>query len=42
VADAGYLLKEHTTMPGEGNLEKLLQDMKPEKSAHTLVACNLP
>jgi hypothetical protein len=30
VADAGYLLKEHTAMPGEGNLKTLLQNMTPE------------
>ena len=42
VADAGYLLKEHTTMPGEGNLETLLQNMKPEMQEGIFVFCSIP
>ena len=42
VAHAGYLLKEHTTMPGEGNLETLLQDMKPEMQEGIFVFCSIP
>jgi len=42
VADAGYLLKEHTTMPVEGNLEKLLQNMKPEMHDGIFVFCSIP
>jgi hypothetical protein len=42
VADAGYLLKEHTTMPGEGNLKTLLQNMKPEMQEGIFVFCSIP
>ena len=42
MADAGYLLKEHTTMPGEGNLEKLLQNMNPEMHDGIFVFCSIP
>ncbi|MEH2499464.1 hypothetical protein V1294_005943 [Bradyrhizobium sp. AZCC 1678] len=40
VADAGYLLKEHTTMPGEGNLKTL--NMKPEMQEGIFVFCSIP
>jgi hypothetical protein len=42
VADAGYLLKEHTAMPGEGNLETLLKNMKPEMQEGIFVFCSIP
>jgi uncharacterized protein len=42
VADAGYLLKEHTTMPGEGNLRTLLQNMNPEMHDGIFVFCSVP
>jgi hypothetical protein len=42
VADAGYFLKEHTAMPGEGNLETLLQNMKPEMHDGIFVFCSIP
>jgi hypothetical protein len=41
VADAGYLLKEHTAMPGEGNLKTLLQNMKPEMHEGVFVFCSM-
>jgi len=41
VADAGYLLKEHAAMPGERNLETLLQNMKPEMHEGVFVFCSL-
>jgi hypothetical protein len=42
VADAGYSLKAHTTMAGEGNLEKLLQNMNPEMHDGIFVFCSIP
>jgi len=41
VADAGFLLKEHTTMPGDGDLETLLQNMKPEMHDDIFVFCSV-
>ena len=41
MADAGYLLKEHTAMPGEGNLKTLLQNMKPEMHEGVFVFCSI-
>jgi hypothetical protein len=41
VADAGYLLKEHTAMPGERNLAALLQNMKPEMHEGVFVFCSM-
>lgn len=41
MADAGYLLKEHTTIPGEGNLKTLLQNMKPELHDGVFVFCSM-
>jgi uncharacterized protein len=41
VADAGYLLREHTAMPGEGNLRTLLKDMKPEMHEGVFVFCSI-
>jgi hypothetical protein len=42
VADAGYLLKEHTAMPGEHSLKTLLQNMKPEMHEGVFVFCSVP
>jgi hypothetical protein len=42
VADAGYLLKEHTAMTGEANLETLLKSMKPEMQEGIFVFCSIP
>ena len=42
VADADDLLKEHTAMPGEGNLKTLLQNMKPEMQEGIFVFCSIP
>jgi uncharacterized protein len=42
VADAGYLLKEHTAMPGEANLKTLLQSMKPEMQEGIFAFCSIP
>ena len=41
MADAGYLLKEHTAMPGEGNLKTLLQNMTPEMHEGVFVFCSM-
>ena len=41
MADAGYLLKEHTAMPGERNLAALLQNMTPEMHEGVIVFCNI-
>ena len=41
VVDAGYLLREHTAMPGEGNLKTLLQNMKPEMHEGVFVFCSI-
>jgi hypothetical protein len=42
VADAGWLLKEHTAMPGEHNLKRLLQNMKPEMHEGVFAFCSVP
>jgi hypothetical protein len=42
MADAVYLLKEHTAMPGEGDLETLLKNMKPEMQEGIFVFCSIP
>src|SRR5712672_3070613 len=42
MADAGYLLNEHTAMPGEGNLKRLLQNMTPEMHEGVFVFCSMP
>ena len=41
VAHAGCLLKEHTAMPGERNLEALLQNMMPEMHEGVFVFCSM-
>jgi hypothetical protein len=41
VADAGYLLKEHTAMPGERNLKTLLRNMTPEMHEGVFVFCSM-
>jgi uncharacterized protein len=41
VADSSYLLKEHMAMPGEGNLNTLLQNMMPEMHEGVFVFCSI-
>jgi hypothetical protein len=41
-SSSGWLLKEHTAMPGEGDLKTLLRNMKPEMQDGIFVFCTIP